>query len=69
MERGVHLAALVAGGEHDALDQPADCVGRLVAVAEVGERLGEPLDLAAVDDGDVGVDVRDIGRAGGEALV
>ena len=24
MERGVHLAALLAGGEHDALDQPPD---------------------------------------------
>ena len=68
VERGVHLAALLAGGEHDALDQPPDGFGRLVAVARVGERLGEPFHLAPVDDGDVGVDVRDVGRDGGEAL-
>ena len=54
-ERGVHLAAFLAGGEHDALDQLSDGARRLVAVARARQRLGEPLDLAAADDGDVGV--------------
>ena len=64
MERGVQLAALRAGSQHDALDQPPDGFRRLVAVAGVGQRLGEPLHLAAVDAGDVGMDVRDVGRSG-----
>ena len=65
MERGVHLAALRAGGEHDALDQPPDRLRRLVAVAGVGQRLGEPLDLAPVDVRDLRVDVGHVGRDGG----
>ncbi len=69
MERGVHLAALRAGGEHDALDQPPYGLRRLVAVARVGQRLGEPLHLAAVDVRDLRVDVGHVDRNGGEALV
>ena len=69
MNRGAHLAALRAGGEHDAFDQPPYGLRRLVAVARVGQRLGEPLHLAPVDVRDLQVDVGHVGRDGGEALV
>ena len=65
MERGVQLAAFLSGDEHDALDQPPYGLRRLVAVARVGQRLGEPLHLAPVDVRDLRVDVGHVGRDGG----
>ncbi len=64
MERGVQLAALRAGGQHDPLDQRLNGHRRLVAVTGFGQCLGKPLDLAALEAGDVGVDVRYIDRSG-----
>ena len=69
MERGVHLAALLARREFDALDQAPDGGGRLVLVAGFGKRLGKTRHLAPVEGGDIGVDVRDVRRDGGEAFV
>ena len=38
LERGVHLAALLAGGEHDALDQPPDARARRLEFEACGWR-------------------------------
>ena len=64
MERGVRLATLLAGGSTTRSINPLDGLRRLVAVARVGQRLGEPLDLAPVDVRDLRVDVGHVGGGG-----
>ena len=63
VKRGVDFAAFGAGRERDPLDEGADRLGRLVALLRALKRLGKPLHLAAVDAGDVRMNVRDIDGA------
>ena len=68
MQRGVHLAPFLARHQHDALDQSPDRRRRLVPVLRVLQRVRQPRHLAAVDPGYVRMDVREVGRGGGEAF-
>lgn len=69
MQHGVNFATLGARGEYDTGDELADGVDRLVAVLRVVESLGQPLDLAAIELGDVGVKIGDVERSFGEPLL
>ena len=68
MQRGMHLAPLLARAQNDALDQTPDRCRRLVPVLRMLQCVGEPCHLAAVDPGYVRMDVRKIGRGGREAF-
>lgn len=66
MQRGSDLAAIRSLRQRDALDESTDSIGCLVALLRVPNRFGEAFHLAALDTGDVGVNIRDIDRCAGE---
>src|SRR3546814_17446070 len=66
MQRGMNLAALVAGMQHDLAAKRADVGGGIEPRLRVFEGFGAPRHLALVDFGDAGVGVGDtLRRLGG----
>ncbi|WP_224764375.1 hypothetical protein [Brevundimonas aurantiaca] len=51
------LATPVAGHQHHPLDQGPQRVRGFIAIGGIIERLGQAADLAAIEIGDVGMDV------------
>jgi hypothetical protein len=62
------IAALVAGGDDDAIDDFTDGVRRFNGIVGVGERGGQTLDPAPVEVGDIAMDVRQMGASDSRAL-
>ncbi len=58
----MNLAALLTRHKHDFLDQRTQFLGGDAAIIIVVQRIGEPLHPLAVDAGDVGMNVRRVGR-------
>ena len=66
VQRRVRLAPLLAGREDDALDQTPDGVRGLDALLRPVQRFRQARHPAAVDRRDVGVNIGQVGRGGGE---
>ncbi|WP_245892320.1 MULTISPECIES: hypothetical protein [Sphingomonadaceae] len=64
MQHSVDFAAPGARRQDDALDEPAQGVGGLFALFGTDQGVCQALDLAAINLGDVGMDIRNISRRG-----
>ncbi|MFS0851918.1 hypothetical protein AB3M93_21090 [Novosphingobium panipatense] len=58
MKHGVDLSTLVAGCENDALDESAQCVGRLLSLLRMSQSFRKPRNLSAVNLRNIRMDVR-----------